>query len=574
MFKTRVILPLVIFPLVIFSIACSSGDSGGSTPTPPSAPFVTAVTPADTSDTALVTTVITAQFSERMAPLTINNPDTSVNPTPNSFIVSDGSGQIHGSVEFFGTYEGHDNVAVFIPNADLDIGGAYSAMITTDATDTTGTPLASAYPWSFSSASAQSVVSTDGTGAVGNSGVVSTSPSDIDGSGEYVVFASTDNLIAGISTNGIAQIYRKNTLTGRVEFVSLGGGGQLANGACANPSISDEGRFVVFISTASNLDPTITNTGGFSHIYFKDMRDGSISLLDVSIINPNQAANGDSTQPDMSGIPITAPQGRHVVFESVAPDLVAGYTNTQSDIYYVNAATGGIELISVGSSGTDANGPSYNPRVSDNGQRIVFESDAPNLVTGDTNSSRDVFLRIRNTTPITSRLSLDSTGTEANGPSSKADISADGQFAVFQSDANNLILSDTNGVTDVFLRDIDTPATSRLSEDANGTEVTGASTLPSISGDGQYVTFESQSTQLVTPDTNGVADIFVRDKDAANTISRLSVDNLGVQGNDPSTNAVISSDGRYVSFTTPWAFDTTDNNGLADIYRAYNAALP
>ena len=169
---------------------------------------------------------------------------------------------------------------------------------------------------------------------------------------------------------------------------------------------------------------------------------------------------------------------------------------------------------------------------------------------------------------------VDSSNTQATGPSSNPDINADGNLAVFQSDATDLILSDTNGVTDIFLRDINTSATSRLSEDANGTEVTGASTLPSISSDGQYVTFESQSAQLVTPDTNGVADIFVRDKDAANTISRLSVDNLGVQGNQASVNAAMSSDGRYVSFTTPWAFDATDSNGQADIYRAYNAALP
>ena len=402
---------------------------------------------------------------------------------------------------------------------------------------------------------------------------------DIDGTGEYIVFASTDNLIPGSPIGGIAQIYRKNTVTGRVEFVSLGSSGLLADGPCANPRISDDGRFVVFSSRANNLDLSVTlPSTNVSHIYFKDMRDGSISLLDVNVNNPNQAGNGDSTQPDMSGIPITDPQGRHVVFESVATDLVVNDTNTMSDIFYVNAATGGIERVSVDTNDNQTNGPSNTPRVSDDGRRIVFESTATNLVAGDTNGVRDVFLRVRNATVpptgTTTRLSVDSSNTQATGPSSNPDINADGNLAVFQSDATDLILSDTNGVTDIFLRDINTSATSRLSEDANGTEVTGASTLPSISSDGQYVTFESQSAQLVTPDTNGVADIFVRDKDAANTISRLSVDNLGVQGNQASVNAAMSSDGRYVSFTTPWAFDATDSNGQADIYRAYNAALP
>jgi hypothetical protein len=563
---------VAIVILGVMSILGSGGGGDSSTsPPPPAAPSVTATSPAQSSDTALVTTEVLARFSEQMDPLTIN---------ANSFLLRDsGSRPINASsITFYAQYDGHDNVAVFVPNNDLNINEEYFATLTTEIEDTSGVALARNYVWSFLVAPAVVAVSMDSAGNFGNSGIDTLSPSASNATGEYVVFASTDSL-AGRDTGGNSQIYRKNTVTGRIELVSTTSDSlTLADGPCADPRISDEGRFVIFSSRASNLDLSVTlPSTNVSHIYFKDMRDGSISLLDVSINNPNQAANGNSTRPDISGIPITDPQGRHVVFESTATDLVSGDTNTMSDIFYVNAATGGIERVSVDSAGTEATNHSYRPRVSDDGRRVVFESVATNLVTGDTNGKSDIFLR-NLVTDTTTRLSVDSNGNEVNGGpdgSINADISANGLYAVFESDQH--LDGDTNGsITDIFVRAIDVPSTAILSfaeGDVNGAD--NNSTRPSISADGRYIAFESLATDLLGAgnDTNGQADVFVRDKNSS-TIERVSVDNLGAQGNDASMNAAISTDGRYVSFTTREPFDTTDFPSTYDIYRAYNSALP
>jgi len=488
------------------------------------------------------------------------------------------------------TYDAGSDIVTFTPDADLTSGEQYIATISSAVQDTSGNnPLSSDYVWSFTIAPSMLPVSTDGTGNFGNTGIDVSSPSVPNATGEYIVFASEDNL-AGVNTGGNSQIYRKNTVTGQIELVSTNSNGELALGDCTTPRISDTGRYVVFASTANNLDPSITNLGGFSHVYLKDMRDGTISLLDVNVNNPDQAANSDSTMPDISGIPDTG-SGKYVVFQSNANDLHPGdtdatATNADSDIFLINIVSGTVELVSVDSAEIKGNGASTAPRVSENGKRVVFESIATNLVANDTNGQSDIFMRnfgpdnTTSTDDDTTRISVASNGSQAAGGadgSTNADISADGDYAVFQSDATNLLLpdTDTNGVTDVFLRDISAPSTTRLSVDVDGNQVTGTSTLPSISGNGQYVAFESESTLLVPPDSNGaVADLFVRNKDTANTIRCISKDNLGAQGTTASTQAAISTDGRYVSFTTNNDFDPNDFINSPDIYRAYNVALP
>jgi len=556
---------LSLLAVVIFGVVSILGSGGGgdSTPAPPAAPSVIATSPAQSSDTAVVTTEVLARFSEKMDPLTI---------TTSSFELRDSTKPITGSITYYSQYDGHDNVAVFTPTNDLDVAEEYFATLTTDVKNTSGVALARDYVWSFFVAPAMVAVSTDDTGNFDNSGVDISSPSAPNATGEYVVFASA---------GAVSQIYRKNTITGHIEPVSTTSDNlTLANGPCADPRISDTGRYVVFTSTASNLDSTVTNTGGYSHVYLKDMRNGTVTLLDKSIINinPVEAGNGNSYRPDISGIPDVA-SGKYVVFESTANDLHADDTDTTSDIFLINFG-GTVELISATADliNNPADGPSYRPRVSDDGNRVVFESMATNLVAGDTNGKSDIFLRSL-VTDTTTRISIATDGTQATGGpegSTHADISANGAFAVFQSDQPNLD-GDANGViTDIFLRDIDALSTAILSfadGDINGAD--NDSTQPSISADGRYIAFESKATDLLAAnDTNGAEpDIYVRDKNSS-TIERVSVNNLGAQGNSSNTNAVISANGRYVSFTTPNQFDLTDFPSTNDIYRAYDAALP
>ena len=573
-----------LLAIVILGVMSLLGSGGGAPPpSPPTGPSIIAVLPSASSDTALVTTVVAAQFDTAMDNSTIDNPE------QNFFVIDDLTGNIvPGSVEYHPTYEiVHNYVAVFTASNDLDTGRSYTATVTTDVKDNSGNSLARDYVWSFSIAPSPVPVSTDATGRFGSSGIDINSSSMPNATGEYVVFASTDDL-AGPGTNSYSQIYRKNMITRGVELVSISSNNQnIANGNCAAPRISDTGRYIVFSSTANNLDPSITlPSTGISHIYLKDMRDGTISLLDKST-TPGQAGNNNSYKPDISGIPDTG-SGKYVVFESTATDLHVNDADDTSDIFLINVVSGNIDLISVDSNEVKGNAASIAPRVSENGRRIVFESIATNLVADDTNTKSDIFLRNFGSNSTTStdddtlRLSVSTLGNEVTGGpigSTNADISSNGASAVFQSDQH--LDGDTNGnITDIFLRSIDVPSTAILSFAEDGTDADNDSTSPSIGGDGRYVAFESLATTLlgvdlnnIGIDTNGQSDIFVRDKNSSK-ISRVSTDLNNAQVNGTSTTSVISADARYVSFTSPYAFDGSDGNGVADIYRAYNSTLP
>jgi Tol biopolymer transport system component len=156
-----------------------------------------------------------------------------------------------------------------------------------------------------------------------------------------------------------------------------------------------------------------------------------------------------------------------------------------------------------------------------------------------------------------------------------ADISADGNYVAFQSIATNLDTGDFNAKIDIFLRDLVNTTTTRISVKSDGNEtLNGDSTSPAINTDGSYVAFISTANDLVSTDPNGtIADVFVRDTQAADSLKLLSV-SLPWTNNQVSTQAAISADGRYISFTTPNKFDDDDINGVNDIYRAYNASLP
>jgi Tol biopolymer transport system component len=229
------------------------------------------------------------------------------------------------------------------------------------------------------------------------------------------------------------------------------------------------------------------------------------------------------------------------------------------------AAPGDTDLVSVTTSGLAAGGVSVNVlnvSVSGDGRYVAFSSDAPNLVAGDTNASADVFVRDRQT-GVTERVSVKTNGTQANGPSRGPAISPDGRFVAFESDATDLVPGDTNGQTDIFVRDRQTGVTSRVSVNANEVQADSFSSTASISADGRYVAFLSVASNLVPDDTNNSYDVFVRDRQAGTT-ERVSVTSSGVQGNYADF-PVISGDGRYVAFATPASF-APHGTGSSDIY--------
>jgi Tol biopolymer transport system component len=186
-------------------------------------------------------------------------------------------------------------------------------------------------------------------------------------------------------------------------------------------------------------------------------------------------------------------------------------------------AHGSTERISLGLDGAQGNGPSFEPAISADGRFVAFQSEATNLVPGDSNSAPDVFVRDRRT-GRTSRVSVRSDGAQANGPSAIPSISADGRFVTFYSDATNLVSGDTNDQGDVFVHDRQTGTTRRVSVGPNGTQGDVSSQTSAISADGHFVAFWSLATNLVPGDTSDQGDVFLRDREKRTTrLGRVDV---------------------------------------------------
>ena len=212
-------------------------------------------------------------------------------------------------------------------------------------------------------------------------------------------------------------------------------------------------------------------------------------------------------------------------------------------------AQSGITIrMSVSSSGKQANGYSHYPSISANGRYVAFESDASNLVANDTNAQRDVFVRDR-IAKTTTRVSTSSTGTQSSGGSAYASISSDGRYVAFNSAASNLVPNDTNAVPDVFVRDTVANTTIRASVSSIGAQGNGRSAFAAISQDGRHVAFESNASNLVDGDSGGWTDIFVHDLQTRKTV-RTSVGFSGTEAHGWSSEVSISADGRFVAFAS------------------------
>lgn len=259
-----------------------------------------------------------------------------------------------------------------------------------------------------------------------------------------------------------------------------------------------------------------------------------------------------------------AANGAIVVFGSFANDLIPHDTNPGSDIFMrVNGQT---MLVSVNSSGVQANSDSGDPWASADGRFVVFRSMATNLVPGDNNGHEDVFIRDMQS-QLTTRVNVSTQGQEANGRTDyRARVSADGRYVVFASTATNLVPGDTNGMEDVFLRDMRTGLTTRVSMGVGNVEANGDSGDPDISASGRYVAFRSWASNIVPHDSNSRMDIFVADL-RRGTMRRASVNAIGAESNGHSTFPSISHDGRYVTFRSNALNIVPGNvNGTYDAY--------
>ncbi|MHB1038491.1 MAG: right-handed parallel beta-helix repeat-containing protein, partial [Pirellulales bacterium] len=275
-------------------------------------------------------------------------------------------------------------------------------------------------------------------------------------------------------------------------------------------------------------------------------------------------APGDAQANNYSQTAATSADGRYVVFQSLASNLVPGDTNGVSDIFLADRWTGAIECISRNLAGLPGNAQSTAPAITPDGRYVVFASEASDLIGEPTGGRRHIYLRDRQTGAV-EIVSRTSDGQLANGWSDEPVLSADGRYVAFSSTALNLLPGDTNFDNDVFVRDRLLGTTQCVSVGPDGLVRDGNSAEPSLSADGRYVAFTSWSAGLVPGDTNGTGDVFVRDLRAQKT-ERISVAG-NVEGDNYSYDPALSADGRYVAFTSGATnLVPGDTNGAYDVF--------
>jgi Tol biopolymer transport system component len=342
-------------------------------------------------------------------------------------------------------------------------------------------------------------------------------------------------------------------------LVSLNSAGLQGNNQSDYCAISADGRFVAFSSGASNMVSGDTN--GFFDVFVRDRLNGTTECASVTPAGVTGNFGSD--------VPAISSDGRFVLFFSAASNLVPGDTNAHYDTFVRDRQTGTTELVSVSTNGAQGDQSSASGSISADGRFAAFDSDATNLVAGDTNGHTDVFVRDRQN-GTTECISFSSSGVLGNLASSGPSISADGRFVAFQSLADNLVAGDTNGHADVFVRDRQSGTTERVSVDSAGAQSIGDCSSASISADGRFVAFLSAASNLVPGDTNGTSDVFIHDRQTGTT-ERVSVATGGAQANGSSSysfpTSPLSADGRFVAFFSMASnLVAGDTNGYADVF--------
>ena len=205
------------------------------------------------------------------------------------------------------------------------------------------------------------------------------------------------------------------------------------------------------------------------------------------------------------------------------------------------------------------------------------ESNAGNDIVAGANGTTHIYLVNMNSPDITEQISVDTNDVQGNGTSVSADVSDDGLFVVFESIATNLAPGDSNGgLSDIFRRNRTAPTETQLVSTANNVSSgDNGSFNASISSDGNYVAFESASTNFVLETQAGLNDIFVRNfsTEPTVTIDKINLSQTGGEATNNSTRASISSDGRYVSFDSSFNYDVVDTNTINDVYRSHNSTF-
>lgn len=425
-------------------------------------------------------------------------------------------------------------------------------------------------------------VSRDGTDVSGGS-----ENSAVSADGRFVAFASSaSNLVAG-DTNGAWDVFVRDTClnapgdctpsTQRVSLASDGSQGDAGSGWTPDApelsvAISGNGRYVAFISAATNLVSGHTNA--WEDVFVRDTCLGEGAACVPNTTLASVAVDGAAASSRCAHVTISR-SGRFVAFISYASNLVNGDTNGALDVFVRDTCAGGAagcapatSRVTVGDAGNEADRDSLHPSFSGDERYVVFGSVANNLVAGDTNGSFDVFRHdtcfgaAAGCVARTERVSLTNAGLQSMGGGFFPHLSLTGRFVSFVSEASDLVAGDTNTVDDLFLRDTCLGAaagcansTTRLSVSDSGAQ-TGGMWMPTLSDSARFAAFASSDGGFVPNDSNANWDVFVRDTCIGTTSGctpgtrRLSVAFDGAEGNGQSITPAVTADGRFVSFSS------------------------
>jgi Tol biopolymer transport system component len=386
-------------------------------------------------------------------------------------------------------------------------------------------------------------VSVASDGAEASAGSLGSSVSE---NGRFVAFESAAPNLVPEDTNGSWDVFVRDRQASITRLVSVGPGGVPGNNDAFAPSISADGNRVAFYSDASNLVPDDTN--GAPDVFVHDLTTGITERASVATDGSQGVGHPPPTlgTPSNGGsyFPSLSADGRHVSFWSSAANLVPDDTNERTDVFVHDLETAVTERVSVGPE-EETNGHSYTSSISADGRYIAFESWASNLVPSDINKAPDIFIYDRDAS-VTERVSIGVDGVEGNGYSFSPSISADGRHIAFDSVASNLVPGDT-GASDAFVHDRETGTTRRASSAPGGSTASGGSSSPSLSADGRFIAFVSESSDLVPGDLNAVSDAFVHDLGHALGVQALSV---AADGSHLSVSGWATFSGLAVASTT------------------------
>jgi Tol biopolymer transport system component len=382
----------------------------------------------------------------------------------------------------------------------------------------------------------------------------STISGDVSDDGRYVVYSSYATTLVPGDTNAQEDVFLRDRQTGTTTRLSVAADGSPADGSSGSPQISGDGRYITFISFATNLvaGPQRTEIG--YDVYLLDRLNGTLDRISES--PDGRPGNGDNYNPTISA------DGRYVAFQSYATNLVPGVPGGNVLIY--DRTTGQLSPVSVAADGTTKESGGFSPSISENGRYVAFVAFTDALVPGDTNGVGDVYVRDR-TAGTTTRASVADDGSQIPGDSRGGEVSNNGRV-IFWSDDTTVVPGDENGASDTFVRDLAAGTTTLVTTSSDGTQGDGYSVGTDITPNGRYVLFYSSATNLIEGDSNAADDVFRKDLQTGTTtlVSRRS---NGAQGNNASVNGNITPNGKIVVYGS----DATnlapgDTNGLTDVY--------